>query len=73
MNAKEPIFIRGQRIVRILNDYPDIGPFRLHMFIVADLHNRRRIGFRHISRRAAALWATEQGYRYIGSQEAAPQ
>lgn len=60
--------IQGQRIVRIRADYPDIGPFRLHMWIVTDLHNRKRIGIRHLSREAAARWVAEQGWRYIGSQ-----
>lgn len=38
------------------------------MFIVTDLHNRKRLGIRHLSCEAAALWVTEQGWRYIGTQ-----
>jgi hypothetical protein len=63
-----PTFIQGQRIVRIRSDYPDIGVFRIHMWIVTDLHNRKRLGIRHLSREAAARWVTEQGWRYIGTQ-----
>ncbi len=66
---RTPVVVGGSRIVRLRSDYPDIGPFRMHMWIVTDLHSRARIGPRHISREAAARWATEQGYRYIGSQE----
>ena len=67
-----PVVIQGQRIVRIRNDYPPIGMgFRIHMFVITDIHNRRRIGIRHLSREAAARWVTEQGWRYIGTQEAA--
>jgi hypothetical protein len=64
-----PTFIKGVRIVRIRSDYPDIGPFKLHMFIVTDLDDRKRIGHRHISREAAARWVRQQGWRYIGLQE----
>jgi len=69
MRTTEPTFVLGVRIVRIRNDYPDVGPFRLHMFIVTDLHNRKRLGIRHLSREAAARWITDQGWRYIGPQE----
>jgi hypothetical protein len=72
MATTEPTFIHGQRIVRIGNEYPDIGPFRLTMWVVRDLHGRARLGPRHVSRLAAARWVTEQGWKYIGHQEPAP-
>ena len=63
-----PKIINGVRWVRIRNDYPDIGPFRIHMFIVTDLDSRKRLGIRHLSYEAASRWVTEQGWRHLGTQ-----
>jgi hypothetical protein len=67
--SKPPLIVNGQRIVKIGNEYPDIGPYRLQMWVVRDLHSRTRLSPRLVSRQAAAQWVTDQGWRYIGTQE----
>lgn len=60
--------IKGTHWVRIRSIYPDIGPFKLHMFIVTELHGRKALGINHLTYEAASRWVTEQGWRHIGTQ-----
>lgn len=64
-----PVYVNGQRVVRIRNHYPDIGIFRVHVYVVTDTHGRKNLaGFNFISYEKASQWVAEQGWRHIGRQ-----
>lgn len=63
------LVVKGQRVVRIRRDSQGVGPFWLRMFIVTNVHDRKRIGIRHLRRADAARWVAAQGWLYIGPQE----
>ncbi len=73
MNARraaEPTFIKGQRIVRLREVRTSMPPFVMVTWAVSDLHSPKKL-FACATREGVAKWATAQGFRYIGHQEAA--
>lgn len=67
---RDPVFVKGQRIVRLREVRTSMPPFVMVTWAVSDLHSTRKL-HSSATREGAAQWATEQGYRYIGHQEAA--
>lgn len=68
--AAEPTLVKGQRIVRLREVRTSMPPFVMVTWAVSDLHSPAKL-FTHWTREGVARWATAQGYRYIGTQEAA--
>ena len=64
----QPVYVNGQRVVRIRERWPNIGPFRVRMFIVTDLHGRKSLGINHLNYEAASRWVSKQGWRHMGPQ-----
>ena len=62
--------IQGMRYVRLRRRSFPIGlGYALGMWVVTNTRDQKQIGPTHFSREFAAKWVTEQGWRYIGSQE----
>lgn len=68
-----PTLIQGQRIVRLREVRTSMPPFVMVTWGVFDLRAGSRAKPLHktYDRASAARWATEQGWRYVGPQEAA--
>lgn len=60
-----------EKVVRLREERSSLGIFTLVTWGVFPLKGRKRIGPAHFTRRDAAQWVTEQGWRYVGPQEAA--
>jgi hypothetical protein len=67
-----PTIIQGQRIVRLREYAAPIGlGLRLRLWGAFDLHGgRTRLSPPLTNRPAVARWVTDQGWRYVGPQEA---